>query len=181
MDALCEKLLQVSKDGVLHYTLDEGKILNANQGLMKTLDIDGTPESLHGKLIKTANLDLKTKKNLNTQLLKKKEIHNFEYLFKTSNNKGKWLNLNTHIIDGPSLKDKTVLAIVKDITKQKKLKNEHVKLKRTLENEKIDLLKVAKEIEEELKKSEQKYKSLVERAGAGMATSDSCQTIVNRR
>lgn len=52
MEALCDKLLQVTKDGVLQYTLDEGRILYANQGLMNIFTIDGNPEALQGKLIK---------------------------------------------------------------------------------------------------------------------------------
>ena len=82
--------------------------------------------------------------------LKKKEIHDFEYYFKTRKNADKWLNLNAHIIYDPILKGKTVLAIVKDVTEHKKLENEYVKLKRIMENEKRGLLKVAKEVEEEL-------------------------------
>ena len=172
MEALCDKLLQVTKDGVSQYTLDEGRILYANQGFMNIFNIDGNPEALQGKLIKTLIFDVKTEKKIKTLFLKKKEIHDFEYYFKTRKNADKWLNLNAHIIYDPILKGKTVLAIVKDVTEHKKLENEYVKLKRIMENEKRGLLKVAKEVEEELEKIEQKRQSLVEKVDAGVATTN---------
>ena len=69
MEALCDKLLQLMKDGGLQYTLDEGRIRYANQGLMNIFNIDGNPEALQGKLIKTLIFDVKTEKKIKTLFL----------------------------------------------------------------------------------------------------------------
>jgi len=170
MDALCEKLLQVTKDGIFQYTFDRGKILYVNKELLSLFNIACNPDSLKGKSIKTVIPNASVYSQIKKQLSKKKEIYGFEYYVKKQNNENKWLSLNAHIIDDPSLKEKTIIAIVKDITKQKKIEKENEQLKNLFQSEKKGLLKIAKEIEEELSKSEQKYRRLVERAVAGVVT-----------
>ncbi len=172
MQVLCDKLLHVADHGILQYTLDEGKILYVNQGLLAIFDIADTPDSFKAKSVKNVLLDTGTYGRIRTQLLKKKEIHNFEYRFKTCRGKERWVHYDAFLMDGSTLKAKKVLALVKDVTEQKKIEKEYEQLKRVLQSEKKGLLKVAKEIEEELEKSEQKYRSLVEKAGAGVATLD---------
>ncbi len=172
MKGLCEKLLKITRDGVLQYTLDDGEILYANQGLVKILDMKCKPEELKGIHVKDILFDEDTEKKIKNMLTRKREIHEIEYQYKTQKEEDVWITLDASTMEDHAINKKTVLSIVKDITRHKKLQEERERLQGKWTNKIRGLLEVSKEIEEELDKSEQKYQSLVEKTGAGIATAD---------
>lgn len=118
MKKLYQRLLKFTRDGIYRYTFDDGRIIFANQGIVDILEVDMTPAEMIGKRL--GDLLIYTQKHgtIRQLLEEHKEIHNFEYHFKTLGGKDKWVIHDSFIIEAP---DGTKIAevIVKDITERK--------------------------------------------------------------
>lgn len=118
MDSLYRRLLKFTKDGIYRYTFDDGKIIFANQGIVDIFELDMAPEELTGKLLSEVMVYTQKAGTIRQMLELHKEIHNFEYHFKTLGGKDKWVIHDSFIIESPD-GIKIAEVIVRDITERK--------------------------------------------------------------
>jgi len=88
-------LIKFSGDGVYRYTFDEGKILFANDGLAKILDLDVPGQKLEGQLLKNVLVYTEDSGSVRRAANKKGEIYNLEYHFKTTKGDDRWVVHNS--------------------------------------------------------------------------------------
>ena len=113
------ELLKFSGDGIYRYTYDEGKILLANDGLVKILDFKGTSEELEGKYLKDVLIYTEEPGSVRRAANAQGEIHNYEYHFKTLKGEDRWVIHNSLITRDERTGKKCIDAVVKDITERK--------------------------------------------------------------
>ncbi|MEI8176216.1 MAG: PAS domain S-box protein [Candidatus Omnitrophota bacterium] len=121
MDHISEiykKIIDFSGDGVCQYTVSEGRILYANQGLVRILNLDCTPEEMKGKLLTevlpfTAELE-QLKKDVNSR----EEIRDLAYQFRTLKGDHRWVIHNSFMLKDPDTGLEIVEAVIKDVTER---------------------------------------------------------------
>jgi len=116
---LYQRLLQFTEDGVYRYTFEEGKIIYANHGLVKILDLDYSPEDIIGKHLKDLLIYTEQEGTIREQLVLKGEIQDYEYRFKTLKGEDRWVVHNSFIVLDATLNKRVVEAIVTDVTETK--------------------------------------------------------------
>lgn len=116
---LYRRLLQFTEDGVYRYTFEEGKIIYANHGLVKILDLDCSPEDLVGKHLKELLIYTEQEGSIREQLVIKGEIQDYEYRFQTLKGEDRWVVHNSFVVLDATLNKQVVEAIVTDITETK--------------------------------------------------------------
>ena len=124
MDSLFKRLLDFTRDGVYRYAFEDGRILFANQGLVEILDLDCGPDGLVGRCLKDVLIYTEQEGNIRRALESNGEIHGFEYHFKTLKGEDKWVLHDSRVVVDPETGEKTVEAIVKDITARMKEQRE---------------------------------------------------------
>jgi PAS domain S-box-containing protein len=120
MNDLIARLLSFTGDGVYRYAFDDGSILLANQGLLRILDLEGSPESLIGRCLGDLMVYTEKEGTVRKALTEKGEIHNFLYHFKTLKGEDRWVLHDSFIVKDPVTGRNLVEAIVKDITSHQK-------------------------------------------------------------
>lgn len=143
MNSLYERLLDFTGDGVYVYTFDEGRILRANRGLARILDVNLAPEEMAGKLMRDLISYVEEEGTIRSLLELKGEVHGYEYHFRTLKGEYRWVLHDSFMAEDSETGLRVVEAIVKDITAIKKY-------------------------EHDLNESEKTYRSLVEHAGDGI-------------
>jgi PAS domain S-box-containing protein len=113
---LTKRLLAFTGDGVYRYTFDEGRILAANNGLVKILELDCYPETLIGKQLKDVLVYTTREGEVRRQLDNYGEVHNFHYHFRTMKGNDKWVIHDAFLVRDPASGARIVETIVKDIT-----------------------------------------------------------------
>ena len=116
---LYQNLLKFSGDGAYRYTFDEGKIIFANEGLVKILDLNCSPEELVGKFLKEVLVYTDEPGTVRRAANEHGEIHDFEYHFKTLKGEDRWVIHNSLISKDEITGKKCIDAVVKDITVRK--------------------------------------------------------------
>lgn len=124
MDELYRKLSEFTADGVHCYTVDEGRILAANRGLVRILDMDCPPEAIIGKTLDEALIYVEKPGTIRGALEETGEIHDFEYHFKTLKGEDRWVLHESFLATDPSSGKKIVQAIIRDITPLKRAEQE---------------------------------------------------------
>jgi two-component system, NtrC family, sensor kinase len=119
LNELYRRLLEFTHDGVYRYTLDEGVVLFANQGLVDILDLDDGPARVVGRPLRDLLIYTAKEGAVRNALDETGEIHNFEYHFKTLKGEDKWVLHDSFIVNDPDTGQRIVEAIVKDITYRK--------------------------------------------------------------
>jgi PAS domain S-box-containing protein len=120
MDQLIQRLLKFTGDGVYRYTWDEGKILLANEGLVKILDLDCAPEAIVGRPLRELMVYTEREGTVRKALEQRGEIHGFVYHFRTLKGADKWVIHDSFVGADAGTGAKVVDAIVKDITAMKR-------------------------------------------------------------
>ena len=120
MQDMVNRLMAFTGDGVYRYTFEEGRILAANAGLVRILDLDCAPEALVGRRLKDVLIYTEKAGIVRETLEKAGEIHGFEYHFKTLKGDDRWVIHDSFIITMPGTGERIVEAIVKDITARKR-------------------------------------------------------------
>jgi PAS domain S-box-containing protein len=120
MQELLIRLLAFTGDGVYRYSLEEGKLLEANQGLVDILQLDCKPEQLVGKRLKDILIYTEREGTVRKALAERGEIHGYHYHFKTLRGEDRWVIHDSFIMEDPKSGAKVVEAIVKDITAAKR-------------------------------------------------------------
>jgi PAS domain S-box-containing protein len=120
MTDLVNRLMTFTGDGVYRYTFEDGRILFANAGLVRILDLDCAPEELAGKLLKDALIYTEKAGAVRATLEETGEVHGFEYHFKTLKGEERWVIHDSFIVTDPQTGERIVEAIVKDITARKR-------------------------------------------------------------
>ncbi len=116
MNELYRKLLEFTGDGVHCYTVDEGRILMANRGFVRILDLDVPPEAVVGRTLTEIMVYVEAPGTIRRALEKTGEIHNFEYHFKTLKGEERWVLHDSFLATDPGSGKKIVQAIIRDIT-----------------------------------------------------------------
>lgn len=119
MDNLYQRLLDFTHAGVYRYTFDEGVILEANQGLVDLLDLEGGPEQVIGRPMRELLVYLQPEGTLRRVLEQQGEMHGYECHFRTLKGEDRWVLHDSYLTaDGPG-GGRVVVAIAKDITERK--------------------------------------------------------------
>jgi PAS domain S-box-containing protein len=139
-----QRLLDFTKDAVYRYTAAEGRILSANRGLVKILDLVCEPEDLVGKCLKDVLTYAEPPGTLRRAAQNRGEVHNFEYHFKTLKGDDRWVIHDAFVTSDPQTGEAVVEAIGKDITERKRA-------------------------EEALRQSEARFRTIIELAPVAMA------------
>jgi PAS domain S-box-containing protein len=197
MQDLYRRLMEFTGDGVYRYTFDDGRILLANKGYVRILDLDCTPEELTGKYIRDMIIYTEKEGSVRNVLEKKGEIRGFEYHFRTLKGDDRWVIHDSILIVDPVTKERVVEAIVKDITESKKaeeaLRKYRLHLEELVEQRTAELVKAneglqwqiaeRKQAEESLRESEERFRATFEQAAVGIAQVglDGCWLRVNQR
>jgi len=129
MNKIFSRLLEWTQEGVYQYTFEDGKLLYANRGLAKILDLDLEPDEIIGK--KISDLVEYTQKpgTIRETLAKQGQLHGFEYHFKTLKGDDRWVIHDSIMREDPESGQRVVEVIVRDIT-DKKLMREKLKFER---------------------------------------------------
>ncbi|MDD5628312.1 MAG: PAS domain S-box protein [Elusimicrobia bacterium] len=117
---LFSRLLDFTRDGVYRYTFEEGRILFANSGFVRILDLDFPPGQVAGKLLKDLLVYTEEPGTVRQHADAKGEIHDFEYHFKTLKGADRWVWHDSFISTDPKTGQKVVEAYVRDITEHKR-------------------------------------------------------------
>ncbi|MDQ7821608.1 MAG: ATP-binding protein [Candidatus Eremiobacteraeota bacterium] len=133
MDEMYKRLLKFTRDGVYRYTIREGRILFANRGFIAILDLPYTPEEITGKLLREVLVYTEKEGTVRESLENHREIHGFEYHFRTLSGIDKWVIHDSFVVKDPHLGEDVVEAIVKDITERKIRERENIRLAAELE------------------------------------------------
>ena len=123
MENLFKRLLEFTDTGIYRYTFNEGKIIMANRGFVKILNLDLKPEAIAGKHLKELLRYTEKEGTVRKALEESGEIHNFEYHFKTLKGEDKWVLHDSYIVIDPETNEKLVEATVRDITSRKMMEN----------------------------------------------------------
>jgi PAS domain S-box-containing protein len=134
-------LMEVMEYGVYRYRWDDAVIISCNNGFVRLLDLDCSPGDLAGKAMSEVMIYTE-KAGTVRDAVKNGETHNFEYHFKTLKGEDRWVMHDSYLLSDPETGEKTVEAIVKDITGRKKSEEE---LRRS-EHEKALILNNANEV-----------------------------------
>ncbi len=138
MNKVFERLLAFTGDGVYRYTLDEGRVLLANQGLLRILDLEGHPDEVVGKRLKDLMRYVEPEGAIRARLLAHGEIHGLLYHFQTLRGDDRWVIHDAFLVDDPAAGGRVVETVVKDITALKRvemaLAEEKERLATTLES-----------------------------------------------
>jgi PAS domain S-box-containing protein len=116
-----ERLLNFTRDGVYRYTVDEGRLVLANQGFVDLLDLDITPDQVTGRLMRELLVYTEPEGHIRELLSREREIHGYEYHFKTVKGDDRWVVHDSFIATDPNTGKRVVDCIVKDITEQKRV------------------------------------------------------------
>lgn len=134
MQDLYKRLLEFTHDAIYRYTLDQGEIIEANQGLVDVLDLDCRPGDLVGKRLRDVLIYVRKEGQVREAVATKHEIHGFEYHFRTLKGEDKWVIHDSFLTDDPERGCKVVEAIAKDITASKLAELEVRRLNRELDS-----------------------------------------------
>ncbi|MFA5343515.1 MAG: PAS domain S-box protein [Kiritimatiellia bacterium] len=121
MRELITRLMEFTGDGVYRYKLDDGRLLLANQGLARILDLDCEPDALVGRYLKDLLIYTEPEGTIRS-LLKEGhgEIHGYLYGFKTLKGEDKWVIHDAFLTNEPVSGIQVVETVVKDITPLKR-------------------------------------------------------------
>ncbi|MCF7887219.1 MAG: PAS domain-containing protein, partial [Candidatus Omnitrophica bacterium] len=117
-----KRIINFTKEGIFSYTVDQGKILFANQGLVDILDLESKPKDLIGKKIGEIIEYTQEPGTVRKKLKKEGQVYNLEYNFKTLSGQNKWVVHNAFLREEDGRK--IVEAVIRDITYQKKIEKE---------------------------------------------------------
>ncbi len=119
-----DRFLALTQDGVYRYTFTEGRILYANAGFVRILDLDCAPEAVPGKRLEDLMIYTEAPGTVRKQADAKDNIRNFEYHFKTLKGADRWVRHDSCVITDPETGEKAVEAFVRDITESKRAEME---------------------------------------------------------
>ncbi|MDD5194173.1 MAG: PAS domain S-box protein [Candidatus Omnitrophica bacterium] len=111
-----KKLAELAGFGICCYSLDDEKILFANQGLVNILGLHYKPKDLIGKYLEDIFVYGQKPENIRKTDLAGGQLRQCEYYFKTLKGEDKWV-LYDAFVRAPGAKGKRIVeALVKDIT-----------------------------------------------------------------
>jgi PAS domain S-box-containing protein len=104
---------------VYRYRVSDGLIVAANQGLLRLLDLAGSPGDLIGKHLREVLIYMEKEGWLRKTIETKGELHGVEYHFKTLKGDDRWV-IHDSVISESESGEMCVDAIAKDITERKR-------------------------------------------------------------
>ncbi len=120
MNPLIQRLMAFTGDGVCRSALDDDRILLANRGLLRILDLEGAPESLVGRRLQECLREVEPAHSTRARLLERGELHDFPYHFQTLKGEDRWVIYNAVLVTDPDTGARVIEALLKDITALKR-------------------------------------------------------------
>lgn len=112
-------LLELTRDGVLRCTLEEGRILAANQGLVELLDLDCPPDALKGRRLQDLLILGGPPIPIHGALREQGILHDFEYQFRTLTGEDRWVLCDALVVPDEQTKEPVIVAVLRDVTQSK--------------------------------------------------------------
>jgi PAS domain S-box-containing protein len=157
---LYNRMIELTGYGIYRYSFDKGRILFANKGFVKIIDLNYAPEKIVGKLLKDLIVYTEKPGKVRRAISKRGVVHSFKYHFKTLKGDDRWVLHDSYLIKDPITGEKVVEAIVKDITDLVQLEKQRDLLIKTLENKNKVLEKARNEIEKKADKLQSMYEAI---------------------
>jgi diguanylate cyclase (GGDEF)-like protein/PAS domain S-box-containing protein len=157
------RLFEFTRDGIYSYTFADGKILSANHGFIRILDLDCKPPEVEGRLLKDVMTYVEKEGTVRRLLEEKGELHNYEYHFKTLKGEDRWVIYDSFLSVDPVTGERVVETIVKDITDRKKKEDEARRYRAHLEELVKERIEELKALNEQLRREVAERKEAEER------------------
>jgi len=124
---LYERLISFTGIGIYKFTVDEGRLLFANQGFLDMLGFDGGPQDLIGRPLHTL-IACVDKESALTSAPQQEEVRGLECSFKNLKGDNKWVVYNSFVSLDERTGKRIAEATIEDITlrKQSEAKIEHL-------------------------------------------------------
>ena len=119
MQDLYKRLIESTNNAIFSYTVDDGRIIVANQGFVGMMGLECPPSEVTGKLLKELIVYVEPEGTIRQALDKAGELHNFEYHFKTLKGEDKWAILDAFFATDPATNTRTVELMARDISSRK--------------------------------------------------------------
>jgi PAS domain S-box-containing protein len=119
MESLYSRMMEFTQDGVYSYAFEDGRVLKANRGFLRILDLDGDPESVIGRTLGELLVYTEPKGLIRRLLERHGEVHGLEYHFKTLKGEDRWVLHDSFLVDDPTVAGRVAEAIIKDVTARK--------------------------------------------------------------
>ena len=119
MESLYSRMMEFTQDGVYSYAFEDGRVLKANRGFLRILDLDGDPESVIGRPLGELLIYTEPKGFVRRLLERQGEVHGLEYHFKTLKGEDRWVLHDSFLVDDPTVAGRVAEAIIKDVTARK--------------------------------------------------------------
>ena len=133
--SLYKKLAGLPGYGIYCYTLDDEKIIFANQGVIDILGLHGKPQDLTGKYLEDIFVYAEKPEIFKKLSLLTGEVLRYQYHFKTLKGEDKWVLFDAFVSPKNAKGARVVQALIKDITS---LKTSQINL--TTLNRKLQML-----------------------------------------
>ena len=119
MNDWSEKLIEVTRDAVYRYALDDGEILFCNRGFATLLGVDGGPEELQGKRLLDVMIAVDPDERFKDSLVRRGEVRGWELRLRTVAGDERWVECDAVLgWEGDSGR-RVVTCIARDITSRK--------------------------------------------------------------
>ena len=119
MSGLYHKLLDSTVDGLVRCVLDDGRILHANQGLARLLDLDMPASALVGKRLGELLNFTQPLEPIRQQLIHQLALHSFEVTFLTRSGRPRTVLVEAVVTEERDLGGALVVeGIARDVTEQ---------------------------------------------------------------
>jgi PAS domain S-box-containing protein len=131
--SLYKKLAGLPGYGIYCYTLDDEKIIFANQGVVDILGLHFRPQDLTGKYLEDIFVYAEKPESFKKLPLLAGEVVRYQYHFKTLKGENKWVLFDAFVSKKRAKGKRVVEALIKDITSLKTSENNLKTLNRKLQ------------------------------------------------
>ena len=116
MRDLLERLFLFTLDGAFRATFPGLRILKANRGLVRMLDLDCGAAELEGQRLGDLFAAEDADRAVFDQLVRDREIHGFEHQIRTCSGQIRWLEYSAYVMDDPETGQTVVEALIRDVS-----------------------------------------------------------------
>lgn len=115
-----QQLIDHINVGYYKYRARDGVVLAANRGFTTILELDMDMKEVVGKSLSELLIYVDDNLSIREMVREKGQLKDFKYHFKTLEGKDKYILHNSYLINDPFTKEEVVVALIEDITEEKK-------------------------------------------------------------